>query len=133
MIRIIDKLAWIYIENRKILSTLSKGKMVWYIPGGKREAGENDAEALIREIREELAVDLVPESICYMGAFTAPAHGEKEEVMVKMFCYTAGYRGVLTASGEIEQYGFFTSADKLRSSQVDQLIFDWLIQHDRID
>lgn len=49
-----DKLAWIYIKNRKILSTRSKGKNVWYIPGGKREKGESGKEALIREVKEEL-------------------------------------------------------------------------------
>jgi mutator protein MutT len=30
----------------------------WEFPGGKREPGESDREALARELREELAVDL---------------------------------------------------------------------------
>lgn len=46
---LIDKLAWIYIKDKKILSTRSKGKDAWYIPGGKRELGESDHEALFRE------------------------------------------------------------------------------------
>ncbi len=37
----IDKLAFIFINNRKVLSTLSKGKDTFYIPGGKREEGAN--------------------------------------------------------------------------------------------
>ena len=45
---IIDKLAWIYIQDKRILSTRSKGKDTYYIPGGKREAGETDHEALLR-------------------------------------------------------------------------------------
>ena len=57
---LIDKIAWIYLKDRKILSTRSKGKDVWYLPGGKREPGESDRETLIREIIEELSVSLLP-------------------------------------------------------------------------
>ncbi len=38
----IDKIAYIRIENGKILSTRSKGKTKYYIPGGKRENNETD-------------------------------------------------------------------------------------------
>lgn len=31
----IDKLAYIHLINRKVLTTLSHGKDTWYIPGGK--------------------------------------------------------------------------------------------------
>jgi len=54
----IDKLAFIEIKDRKLLVTLSKGKDIWYIPGGKREGSESDIEALVREVREELTVNL---------------------------------------------------------------------------
>lgn len=58
MVDYIDKLAFIYLQDRKLLVTLSRGKDVWYIPGGKREAGETDEQALTREVKEELDVDL---------------------------------------------------------------------------
>jgi hypothetical protein len=38
----IDKIALIEIQEGSILSTRSKGKTKFYIPGGKREKGESD-------------------------------------------------------------------------------------------
>ncbi|EEI93706.1 hypothetical protein HMPREF0765_0700 [Sphingobacterium spiritivorum ATCC 33300] len=65
----IDKVALIYIQDRRILTARSKGKDKYYIPGGKREAGENDTATLIREIKEELNVDVIPSSIQFCGYF----------------------------------------------------------------
>lgn len=80
----IDKLAWLYIQNKQLLGARSKGKNTYYIPGGKREAGESDEQALIREIKEELSVDLIPSTIKYAGTFKAQADGKPDGVMVKM-------------------------------------------------
>lgn len=44
----IDKIAFLYLKDGKILSTLSKGKDTYYIPGGKRKGNETDEETLIR-------------------------------------------------------------------------------------
>ncbi|MGH2482447.1 MAG: NUDIX hydrolase, partial [Ktedonobacteraceae bacterium] len=85
----IDKLAWIYIQNQRLLSTRSKGKDTYYIPGGKREGGETDQEALLREVKEELTIDLHPETITFFGQFEAQAHGKPEGTLVRMLCYTA--------------------------------------------
>ena len=119
----IDKLALIDIKNRKVLSTLSKGKDVWYIPGGKRDTNETDHQALIREVKEELSVDLIPGSITYYGTFEAQAHGKPEGTMVRMTCYTGKFTGILRASAEIAEYRYVNYSWKARSSPVDQLIF----------
>jgi len=57
----IDKIAFIHIKYGKILSTKSKGRTKYYIPGGKRENDEADKQTLIREILEELSVAIKPE------------------------------------------------------------------------
>lgn len=120
----IDKLAFIELQNKKLLVTLSKGKDTWYIPGGKREAGESDAQALIREVREELAVDIEPSSLKLYGVFEAPAHGKPEGTMVRMTCYTGSFSGTLVPSAEIAQLDFFGYDQRQRCSAVDLLIFD---------
>jgi 8-oxo-dGTP diphosphatase len=120
----IDKLAYLHIVDKKILVTLSKGKDVWYIPGGKREVGESDHQALIREVKEELTVDLIPESIMPYGVFEAQAHGKPEGTIVRMTCYTSEFTGEITASAEIQKIAFFEYARKSETSPVDFLIFD---------
>jgi 8-oxo-dGTP pyrophosphatase MutT (NUDIX family) len=120
----IDKIAFIDIRDNKVLTTLSRGKDAWYIPGGKREAGESDEQALIREIREELAVDIIPESIRHYGTFEAQAHGKPEGTVVRMTCYTASFTGHLTASAEVAEYRYVDASWKSKSSPVDRLIFD---------
>lgn len=122
----IDKLAWIEIQEERVLSTRSRGKAIYYLPGGKREAGETDSEALLREIREELDVELEPSSLQYIGTFLAQAHGHAKGIEVKMQCYTACYQGTLRASSEIEEVVWLSYADKAKVSPVDKIIFDWL-------
>jgi 8-oxo-dGTP pyrophosphatase MutT (NUDIX family) len=129
---LIDKLAWIEIQNGRLLSTRSKGKDTYYIPGGKREAGETDHQALLREIAEELNVQLTPESLKLVGIFQAQAHGHASGVEVKMQCYTGRYSGTIRASAEIEEVVWLTYSDRGSVSPVDQLIFDWLKQQNLI-
>ena len=122
----IDKIAWLHLHNGHLLSTRSRGKDRYYIPGGKREAGETDQQTLLREISEELTVALDPASLAYVGTFEAPAHGHPNGVLVRMTCYRARYTGTLQAAAEIEEVVWLTYRHRPEVSAVDQLIFDWL-------
>lgn len=129
----IDKLAFIELQNRKVLETQSLGKNIWYIPGGKRDAGETDEQALIREVKEELQVDIIAETIKHYGTFEAQAHGKPEGTVVRMTCYTAEYHGTLTPSSEVEKLDWFDYSKRDMVSPVDQLIFDDLKEKNFID
>jgi 8-oxo-dGTP diphosphatase len=129
---VIDKLAWIELQNGRILSTRSFGKDAYYIPGGKREPGETDTQTLIREIKEELTIDLYPDSLQYFGTFEAQAHGHAAGILVKMQCYTAAYSGTIKAAAEIEEVVWLTYADRSKVSPVDKLIFDWLKENGKL-
>ena len=122
----IDKIAWIRLEGGKILSTRSRGKDIYYLPGGKRELAETDVQALVREVREELDVEIIPGSATHAGTFEAQAHGHARDISVRMTCYTADYQGTLTPSSEVEELIWLTYADRNRVSPADQLIFDHL-------
>ena len=129
----IDKLAYLHIKNRLVLMARSKGNDKFYIPGGKRENGESDEQALMREVKEELDIDLVRDSIKYIEQFEAQAHRQPEGVKVKMTCYDADYTGVIKASGEIEEIQWLKHVDRFKCGYVDIVIFDWLKEKNLID
>lgn len=122
----IDKIALVKIENGKILSTKSKGKTKYYIPGGKRENDESDEQTLIREIKEELSVDIIKESVEYVGTFKAQSDGAIDGTIVKMTCYKANYIGNLKEANEIEEIRWLNFKDLEFVSEVDKIIFKHL-------
>jgi 8-oxo-dGTP diphosphatase len=125
-VSLIDKIAWIELRDGRVLSTRSIGRDVYYFPGGKREAGESDADTLVREIREELSVDIDAATAVHVGTFEAQAHGHPDGTLVRMACYTADHGGELRADNEIAEIVWLGYADRDAVSPVDQLVFDEL-------
>ncbi|MEJ8305250.1 NUDIX domain-containing protein [Saccharibacillus sacchari] len=120
----IDKVAWILVQDGKVLSARSKGKEIYYFPGGKREPGESDTETLVREIEEELTVRIKPDTVRPFGIFEAEADGKAAGVRVRMVCYTADYEGQLSPAAEIEELAWLDETDRHQVSAVSQLVFD---------
>lgn len=132
--KIIDKIAFLYLKDGKILSTLSKGKDTYYIPGGKREGNETDEETLIRECKEELTIDILKNTIKYYGTFEAQAHGHDKGVIVKMTCYQAEFLGELIPNSEIEEIKWLDYSNlNVKISPVDHLIYKDLYDKHLID
>lgn len=105
----IDKLALILVRERKQLVARSRGKAAFFTPGGKREGAESDEDALVRECREELTIDIMRDTIKPYGVFEAQAHGKPEGTMVRMTCFTADFAGELQASEEVEELKWIAS------------------------
>lgn len=105
----IDKLALVLVQGRRHLVARSRGKNVFFTPGGKRDPGEDDHTALCRECREELTVDLNRDSIKPYGVFEAEAFGKPAGTVVRMTCYTADYTGTLAPDEEIEELAWIQS------------------------
>ncbi|NKY50675.1 NUDIX hydrolase [Nocardia vermiculata] len=129
--RLIDTVAWVLIDEGRILCARPRDKHEFYIPGGKREGAETDRQTLIREIAEELTVTLLPGSILHVGTYQADVPGD-EPVAVRMGCYTAEYTGTLTPSSEIAEIAWFTYADRDAVPPVDRILFDDLVARGKL-
>jgi 8-oxo-dGTP pyrophosphatase MutT (NUDIX family) len=129
----IDKLAWLHVRNKRLLFARSIGKATWYIPGGKREPGESDHEALAREISEELSVDLVPATMSLVGEFRAQADGKPQGTLVRMTCYEADFSGDIVPAAEIEEVAWLGHTHRDECSPVARLVLDHLKQAGSID
>ena len=130
---IITKAAWLCVRDRRVLAARSKGKSAFYLPGGKPEKGETIGDALIREVKEELCVDLVPASIAFVRHFTAQAHGKSAGTTLRMDCFSAEYTGEISPSNEIEEVAWLTHADHDKGSAAFKLVLDELRAHGAID
>lgn len=128
----IDKLAWILLKEKRILCVRSKGKSLFYLPGGKRDKGESDLKALTREIKEKLQVSLEAHSFQFIRVFEAQADGKPPGVLVRMTCYEATYLGVLQVDAEIEEMAWISYQEKEKVSEVCKVIFEHLRSEERL-
>lgn len=129
----IDKLALILVNSkREQLVARSTGREVFYTPGGKREAGESDEEALVRECREELSVDLSASNVEKYGSFEAQAYGKPEGTMVRITCFRVlpreaelEFERLVKASEEVEELKWIDSSfDRERLTVTGIMILD---------
>ncbi len=89
------------VRNDAILLVRVRDNDLWYLPGGTIEQGETEKETLIREIDEELGVQLEDCSICFDRAVTGPALGRAGDV--ELNCFRAKWDGVIQARSEISE------------------------------
>lgn len=132
MTKTIRKIGWVHVVDRRMLCVRSEGRDLFYIPGGKPEAGEDDAQALVREIAEELGVAIDPATIAPRGRFVAPADG-KTDVEVAVDTYAADHIGTPAPHGEIAELRFLSSTDGAIVSAVTREILQHLKAQNVID
>lgn len=90
----------------RLVVVRKKGGRSYILPGGKPEMGEDDFQALSREIEEELGCQLEPGSLVFLGSFSDTA-ADKIETTVIVRLYEARLLGEPTPHSEIERLKWF--------------------------
>ncbi|MFC7326453.1 NUDIX hydrolase [Marinactinospora rubrisoli] len=123
---VVDAVAWVHVRDGRLLNVRSAGKDALYLPGGKREPGESDVEVLVREVREELAVRLRPETARLFAVVDADAHGYPDGTRVRLLCYTAEHEGEPTPSAEIRELAWVDGAAAERCAPAGRRVLEVL-------
>lgn len=105
------------IRDKKLLLAYSKNKQCFYLPGGKVDAGETARQALCREIREELNIELRENDLIYYTHISAPAFGENTNVMMEQDCFFTSTAATPSAAAEIGELRYFSLREYLTQEQ----------------
>ncbi|HEX8331069.1 MAG TPA: NUDIX domain-containing protein [Segetibacter sp.] len=97
----------IVIQDNKMLLGFSNNKHAWYLPGGKIDIGEDSMQSLQREILEELNLVLDPTLLTFYCHISAPAYGEKRNVIMEQDCYLYELNEEIEPCNEIAAVKFF--------------------------
>src|SRR5699024_8985847 len=84
----VSALVLLHPQRQELLMVRKAGTTSFMLPGGKPEAGESAADTIIREIAEELGLELHRDRLQALGTFTAAAANEADHrVIGDVFCY----------------------------------------------
>jgi nucleoside triphosphatase len=110
----------LYDENNKIFLMESPKWNSWVVPGGKVEEGESEEEALRREMREELGIEIT--DIVKVGEKIKKPSGDfKDSEMTFIFkdYFAKACSSEVTPNEEISNYGWFSVEEALNLNLLD--------------
>lgn len=99
------------LRDRRMLMVTARGRDVLYLPGGKMNDGESATDAVARETREEVAVDLERGSVRELFTVVTQAHGEPDGRQVRMVVFAAETNGEPRPSAEVSEVHWVTTRD----------------------
>lgn len=105
----IYKASGIIVQDRQVLTTRSRGKSMYIQPGGKLEAGETETQAVIRELREEMGIEVTEADLEKIGNFYAEAAGQADKRLKLAAYLVKHFDGEPSPQSEVEEIRGFSS------------------------
>jgi 8-oxo-dGTP diphosphatase len=111
MKREITKIGLAIMDGDRVLLVKKRGSDFLILPGGKPETSETDAQALSRELNEELGCRLDSDQLTYLGTFSDEAAG-MPGVTVTIRLYAGSVVGIPVPHAEIESIVWWSAAER---------------------
>lgn len=118
----------VIIQNNQVLLSLRSKQQhqggKWEFPGGKVEAGETVYQALARELKEELAIDIINAEPFMQQAFSYP----ERDVLLDIYLVTDFSGSPQGVEGQPLQWVSFAKLSQLKFPEANQPIVNKLQQ-----
>lgn len=98
-------------EQGRVLIVKWKNKPIWFSLGGILEEGETEEECLVREIREELSVDVAGDIKHFCDTPIETAAGRKDTTIIIKFYIVRLPNKLQVDDDEIEAYKWLSKAE----------------------
>lgn len=103
---------WIKRDGARLLCVRTRNRERFYLPGGKIDPGETPRTAVMREVAEELGVQLDEPSLRQIGRFVGQGHNLPAGQHVEMTCFLADHIGDFIPGREIVEYAWLSQCDR---------------------
>jgi len=94
------KYALCVIKDNRLLVQEEVGEEYYLLPGGRAEEGEGAVQALCREVKEELGIELELQTLSFIGEFEDVSAGG-DEYHVHVDLYSGNYHGEMKPCSEV--------------------------------
>lgn len=91
----------------RTLVARSRGTTPFMQPGGKLDPGETPRQAMVRELREEIGVEIDPADATWVGRFEAPAANHPGRIVVGEIFKVTVDPSAVAARAEVEEVAWF--------------------------
>lgn len=101
--KLVHRSGAVIIQNKKVLVERSKGKNFFIPPGGRLEMGETPKQSLMRELKEELQIEVNESDLIEFGSYFKKAGGQEDyDVQMDLFIIK-NWNGEIKLDSEVEE------------------------------